>query len=58
MTSLTVLKLAQELQNSGWDKPWKTLLLAARFYKGLETTETLKLANLKNSEINHILYMR
>ncbi len=58
MNNLTVLQLAQELQNSGWNKPRKTLILAARFYKGLETVETLQFARLKSSEINHILYMR
>jgi len=56
--NLTVIQLAHELKASGWNKPRKVLILAARFYKGLETVETLQLARLKNSEINHILYMR
>jgi hypothetical protein len=55
---MTVLQLANELKLSGWDKPEKVLILAARYYKGLESVETLKFANLTFGDINHILYWR
>lgn len=58
MNQLTVLQLADELKASGWDKPRKVLILAARFYRGLETTETLRLARLSPSDINWIVYAR
>jgi len=57
MSNLTVLQLANELKSSGWDKPRKVLILAARFYKGLETIETLQ-SCISDVDINYILYMR
>lgn len=55
---LTVFELATELSLSGWPNNRKLLILAARFYKGLETVETLRLANLPARDINCIIYMR
>lgn len=55
---LTVRQLAQELCDSGWDKSKKVLILAARYYKGLETVETLQLARVSPADINYIIYMR
>jgi hypothetical protein len=59
MNDLSVMQLARELKASGWDKPRKTLILAARFYKGLETAESMHLSGrLASSEVNFILYWR
>ncbi len=55
---MTVLQLADELKQSGWPNNRKLLILAARFYKGLETVRTLQLARLSSKEINLILYSR
>lgn len=56
--NLTVRQLAKELLESGWEDRPKLLILAARYYKGLETVDTLIYANLPPSDINFILHMR
>ena len=58
MDNLTVLQLAQELKDSGWPKIDKVVILAARYYKGLETVETLQFAKLPAQYINMIVYSR
>lgn len=55
---MSVLQLAEELKASGWKKPRKVLILAARFYKGLESVESLQRARLSDADINYIVYMR
>ena len=55
---MTVREHAEELKAAGWTESWKVRLLAARYYRGLETTETLQQAHLTAQEINHIIYMR
>ena len=55
---MKVLELAQQLKESGWNKPRKILILAARSYKGLETVETLINARVSISDINFIIYSR
>lgn len=52
------LQLAKQLSQSGWEDRRKLLILAARFYRGLETVDTLQYANLSPSDINFIVYMR
>lgn len=56
--NLTVLQLAEQLRQSGWTDNRKLLILAARFYYGLEDVDTLIYANLSPSDINYIVYMR
>lgn len=53
-----VLKLAEELRLSGWNKSRKILILAARYYLGLETVETLQFARVSPADINFIVYSR
>ena len=55
---MTVMRLAEELRLSGWNKSRKILILAARFYRGLETVETLEFAGVSHSDIHFILYSR
>jgi hypothetical protein len=56
---MTVTEFATELKNSGWPDNKKLLILAARYYLGLETVETLKNnARLSENKINYILYNR
>lgn len=55
---MTVLALANELRGSGWLNNRKVLILAARFYKGLETIETLIYAGLREEEIQYIISHR
>lgn len=56
--NLTVFELVDQLRGSGWSGSDKLLILAARFYKGLETVDTLIYCNLSPSDINYIVYMR
>ncbi len=56
---MKVRQLAKQLLNSGWEDDKKLLILAARYYLGLETVETLKInARLKEDKINQIVYSR
>jgi hypothetical protein len=56
---MKVLELARELKNSGWPDNKKLLILAARYYLGLETIETLRInARLSENKVNYILYSR
>lgn len=52
-------KLVKELANGGWPNDRKLLILAARYYLGLETVDTLRVnAKLSPNKINFILYNR
>jgi hypothetical protein len=55
---MKVLELAVELRKSGWQKPMKILILAARYYKNLETEETLRLARVSKEDIEMIKELR
>lgn len=55
---MSVLKLAAELKSSGWPDSRKLLILAARYYKGLESEETLRLAGLNAGLVRFVIESR
>ena len=54
---MSAYELAGELLASGWPKSRKLAILAARYYKGLETLESLG-RYLSASEVLYIAKMR
>jgi len=54
---MSAYELAGELLAAGWPKSRKLVILAARFYKGLETLESLK-RYLSTSDVLYIAKMR